>query len=352
MMERIDASSIIARSMVKQPVKASSKPSGQLGTEVNRSGELEVFVLVAELGSFSEAARKSDVSPSAVSKIVARLEARLGVQLLQRSTRHLQLTAEGRKLADNGKRVLADLSELESSVSASSKPRGVVRINASTATGQLLLLPLVPKLMQTHPELVLDLSFTDHVVDLIEARADIAIRGGSLPSSGNVARLLGHTRQVIAASPAYLERVGRPRHPDDLKKHVRIGWNYHRAVPYWPMCDKKTGERLQISIGDALRVNDGEAMRNLAVQGAGLARLSLYHAWDDLRAGRLEVVLEDFNANDLEPIHALYVGKPGHLPLRTRAVLDFLKEHVDLSHAESVPADFLKLHKHRISANQ
>lgn len=330
--------------MTHKPAVSTASPSaGQLGTEVNRSGELEVFVLVAELGSFSEAARKSDVSPSAVSKIVARLEARLGVQLLQRSTRQLQLTAEGQKLADNGKRVLADLSELESSVSVNmSNPRGVVRINASTSTGQLLLTPLVPKLMETYPELVLDLSFTDHVVDLIEARADIAIRWGRLPSSNNVARLLGRTRQVILGAPSYLERMGRPRHPDDLKKHVRIGWNYPRSIPHWPMCDKKTGERLQIGMGESLRVNDGEAMRNLTVQGAGLSRLSLYHAWDDLQAGRLEIVLEDFNSNDLEPIHALYVGKPGHLPLRTRAVLDFLKEHVDLSHAESVPKAFLK----------
>ena len=318
--------------------------SGQLGTEINRSGELEVFVRVAELGSFSEAARRSDVSPSAISKIVARLEARLGVQLLQRSTRHLQLTPEGRKLADNGKRVLADLSELETSVTARSIPSGVVRINASTATGQRLLIPLVPLLMQTYPELRIDLSFTDFVVDLIEARADIAIRWGSLPSSDNVARLLGRTRQLIVGSPEYLDRIGRPRHPDDLERFVRIGWNYPRAVPHWPLCDKKRKghERIHVSMGEVLRVNDGEAMRNLALHGAGLARLSLYHAWEDLQAGRLEAVLEDYNAGDLEPIHALYVGKPGHLPLRTRAVLDFLKEHVDLRHAEKVPKEFLK----------
>ena len=327
-------------------MKTASSPSSQLGTDVNRSGELEVFVLVADLGSFSEAARKRDVSPSAVSKIVARLEARLGVQLLQRSTRHLQLTAEGQKFYDNGKRVLADLNELEALVTARNKPSGVVRINASTATGQRLLIPLVPKLMETYPDLVLDLSFTDHVVDLIEARADIAIRWGRLPSSDNVARLLGHTRQLIVGAPEYLTRMGRPKRPEDLERFVRIGWNYPRAVPHWPLCDKKQKtedkRKIHISMGQTLRVNDGEAMRHLAIQGAGLARLSLYHAWDDLKAGRLEAVLEDYNAGDLEPIHALYVGKPGHLPLRTRAVLDFLKEHVDLKHAESVPKEFLK----------
>ena len=309
--------------------------------DVNRSGELEVFVLVAELGSFSQAARKRGVSPSAVSKIIARLESRLGVQLLQRSTRHLQLTAEGLKLYEVGTQVLADLNELETSVAARSNPSGVVRINASTATGQRLLIPLVPLLMQTYPDIVLDLSFTDQVVDLIEARADVAIRWGRLPSSDNIARLLGFTRQLIVGAPAYLEQHGRPRHPDDLQRFMRIGWNYTRSVPHWPLVDPASGKRMDVSMGDSLRVNDGEAMRNLALAGAGLARLSLYHAWDDLQAGRLEVVLEDFNPGDLEPIHALYVGKPGHLPLRTRAVLDYLKEHVDLRHAEHVPEAFL-----------
>ena len=312
----------------------SSNQAGQAGMDVNRSGELEVFVLVAELGSFSQAARKRGVSPSAVSKIIARLESRLGVQLLQRSTRHLQLTAEGLKLYEVGTQVLADLNELETSVAARSNPSGVVRINASTATGQRLLIPLVPLLMQTYPDIVLDLSFTDYVVDLIEAQADIAIRWGRLPSSDNVARLLGHTRQLIVGAPQYLDRVGRPQHPSELERFVRIGWNYARAVPHWPLLDQD-GTRISAEMGNALRVNDGEAMRILATSGAGLARLSLYHAWDDLQAGRLEAVLEDFNPGDLEPIHALYVGKPDRLPARTRAVLDFLKEHVDLSHGEA-----------------
>ncbi len=309
-------------------------------TEVNRAGELEVFVLVVEQGSFSAAARRLGMSPSAVSKIIARLESRLGVQLLQRSTRQLQLTAEGSQFYENGKPVLADLADLELSVTTRSKPRGVVRINTSTATGDRLLIPYVPALMAEFPELILDLTFIDRVVDLIEARADIAIRWGRLPSSDNIARLLGHTRQFVAASPDYFARHGRPEHPDDLKKHICIGWNYPRAVPHWPFV--VNGEVIGVNPGDQLRVNDGEALRKLAVQGAGLARLSLYHAWEDLRAGNLEIVLEDFNPGDLEPVHALYVGKPGQLPTRTRAVLDFLKEHVDLEYAEKEPKQFLK----------
>ncbi len=303
--------------------------------EINRSGELEVFVQVAEKGSFSAAARQLGVSPSAISKIVARLEARLGTQLLLRSTRKVQLTPEGCQLYERGQRVLADLNEVEMVAAARSAPKGVVRINSSTSTGQMLLAPLVAPLMQTYPGLVLDLSFTDQVVDLMEAQADIAIRWGKLPSSDVVARLLGHTRQVIVAAPDYLARHGLPQHPSDLATHVRIGWNYLRVVPHWPFT--VDGQLVEVPIGEVIKVNDGDVMRKLAIQGAGLARLSLFHAWDDLAAGRLQVVLEPFNTGVLEPIHALYLGKPDRLPPRTRAVLDFLKAHVDLSHAEVMP---------------
>lgn len=305
--------------------------------EVNRSGELEAFVLVAERGSFSAAARLLGVSPSAVSKIVARLEARLNVQLLLRSTRRLQLTPEGRQLCDSGKRVLADLNEAEAAAAARSQPKGVVRINASSSTGQMLLVPLVPGLTAAYPGLRLDLSFTDQVVDLIEAQADIAIRWGELPPSDMIARLLGRTRQIIVGAPSYLRQRGWPTHPRELARHVRIGWNYQRTVPHWPFCVE--GRRVDVDIGDEIRVNDGDVMRNLAVQGAGLARLSLYHAWPDIAAGRLAVVLEPFNTGALEPIHAVYLGKPDRLPPRTRAVLDFLQAHVDLSHAEALPPE-------------
>ena len=310
-----------------------------LQLDVNRFAELNTFVQVAERGSFSAAARHLEVSPSAVSKIIARLEARLNVQLLRRSTRRLELTAEGEQMLEQGRQLLADWLALERSVATHGQPQGWVRINASTATGQCLLVPLVAGLMQTYPGLQLDLSFTDQVVDLIEARADIAIRWGELPSSDMVARRLGRTRQIIVAAPAYLQRQGRPVHPSQLDSHVRIGWNYPRAVPHWPF--SVDGQPHTSAMGEVLRVNDGEAMRTLVLAGAGLARLSLYHAWADLQAGRMQVVLEDFNAGELTPIHAVYLGKPGQLPPRTRAVLDYLQQNVDLSYAETCPAKFI-----------
>lgn len=315
-------------------------PSAPRGPEppalpVNRVAELETLVLVAERGSLSAAARHLGVSPSAVSKTMSRLEARLGVQLLQRSTRRVHLTPEGTRLYERGKCLLADLNELESDVATHATPQGTVRISASTATGYVLLLPLLPRLLQQYPGLNVDLHFSDQVVDLAEAGIDIAIRWGHLPSSDVVARLLGHTRQIVVASPDYLARRGEPRHPDALQGHVRLGWSFPRAMPNWPFVVE--GRRIEVEIGQVVRVNDGDAMRRLVLHGAGLARLSLYHAWDDLAAGRIVPVLEAFNTGELEPIHAVYLGRPDRLPPRTRAVLDFLQAHVDLRHAESMP---------------
>ncbi|MDX3906978.1 MAG: LysR family transcriptional regulator [Pigmentiphaga sp.] len=321
--------------MIRAALRSGQAQTGLPGADVNRSGELEVFVLVAERGSLSAAARRLGVSPSAVSKIMSRLEARLGVQLLQRSTRRLQLTAEGAQFYERGKRVLADLDEVELAVAGQGEPRGRVRISASSSTGQKLLVPLVCRLLERHPGLSLDLYFTDYVVDLVEAGVDIAIRWGRLPSSDVVARLLGRTGQVIVGSPAYLAARGVPRHPDELAAHVRLGWNYPREVPDWPF--EVDGRRVHVDIGQVIRLNDGEVMRKLALQGAGLARLSVYHAWEDLRAGNLVPVLEPYNTGELEPIHAVYLGRPDRLPPRTRAVLDFLQAEVDLRYAERPP---------------
>lgn len=321
------------------PVHPPRPPATALFADSHRLSELQALALVAECGSLTAAARQLGVSPSAVSKTMSRLEARLGVQLLLRSTRRVQLTREGCQLYERSKQLLADLDEIEAAVAAHSTPRGLVRISASSSAGQRLLVPLVRPLLAAYPQLQLELHCTDQVVDLVNNGVDIALRWGSLPPSDMVARLLGHTRQIIAASPAYLARAGTPRHPDDLAQHLRLGWTYERAIAHWPFVAQ--GRSMEVEIGEVLRVNDGDVMRNLAVQGVGLARLSLYHVWQELQCGSLVAVLEDFSAGELEPIHAVYMGKPGRLPPRTRAVLDFMQAHVDLADAQqAVPRQF------------
>ena len=133
---------------------------------------------------------------------------------------------------------------------------------------------------------------------------------------------------MIVGSPTYLARRGTPRTPDDLMRHDRLGTNYRRNVPHWPL--KVDGRVAEVPIAGGVRASDGEALRTLLLHGVGLARMSVYHVQPDIAAGRLVPVLEDFNPRELEPIHAVYLGKPGRLPARVRAVLDFLAAEVRL----------------------
>jgi DNA-binding transcriptional LysR family regulator len=294
--------------------------------DVNRSGEMEVFVQVVERGGFSAAARTLLMTPSAVSKLVARLETRLGTHLVHRSTRKLQLSAEGQQFYERCVRVLADIDDAERSASAKAAPRGRITINTSFAFGTEVLIPLVPRLIEQHPQLALDIALTDRVVDLMDERADIAIRWGPLPSSDLIARRLGETAQAIVGSPAYFARHGKPRTPRDLESHCRLDFTYRRRVPDWPLW--VDGRAIDVPVAARVRAGDGETLRQLALAGAGLARLSTYHVQADLDAGLLVPVLEKYNPHDVAPIHAVYLGKVERLPSRVRAVLDFLVEHV------------------------
>jgi DNA-binding transcriptional LysR family regulator len=294
--------------------------------DVNRFGEMEVFVRSVELAGFSAAARALQMTPSAVSKLVARLEARLGVRLLNRSTRKLQLTAEGSAFHDRSVRLLADLAEAERGTAANDTPRGRLSVNANVPFGEAALLPLVPAFLERYPEITLDIVLTDEVIDLIEHRTDVAVRAGPLKSSSLVARRLGATRKAILASPAYLARRGVPRTPADLAQHNCLGFNRTRTLNGWPLLD---GGRLVTlpAVGNT-QISDGASLQRLAVAGVGLARLALFHARDDIAAGRLVPVLEDCNPGDEEEIHAVFLGHGGWLPARVRAFLDFLVEHV------------------------
>jgi DNA-binding transcriptional LysR family regulator len=290
--------------------------------DVNRSGEMEAFVQVVESGGFSSAARLLGMTPSAVSKLVARLELRLGIQLVHRSTRKLQLTPEGTEFYERSTRVLADMDEAERCAAAGAAPRGRVSINASVSFGHHKLVPLVPRLLEQHPQITLDIALTDRIVDLMDERADIAIRWGQLPASDLVARRLGETSQAILAAPSYLDKYGTPRTPQELEAHSQLGWTFLRSSPDWPF--RIDGRTVSMPVAGPVRAGDGETLRQLAIAGAGVARLSLYHTQHDIDAGRLVPLLQEFNPGEAEPIHAVYIGKAGTLPARVRAVLDFL----------------------------
>jgi DNA-binding transcriptional LysR family regulator len=295
--------------------------------EINRSGELEVFVRVIESGGFSAAARAFGMTPSAVSKLIARLEQRLGTRLVNRSTRQLQLTPEGCAFYERGVRILSDLEEAERCASENTLPRGRLRVNANVPFGHHFLLPLAPAFLALHPDVTLDIVLTDEVIDILEQRTDVAVRAGPLKSSNLVARKLGETRMLIVGAPAYLARHGTPVTPEQLLAHNRLGANYARASSGWPL--RHAGEDIVVPVSGNAQASDGEALRQLALAGLGLARMAAFQVQRDIADGRLLPVLEDCNPGDIEDIHAVYVGQGGYMPLRVRAFLDFLVAHVD-----------------------
>lgn len=297
--------------------------------DLNRSGEMEVFTRVVELGGLSAAARSLRMTPSAVSKLLSRLEARLGARLINRSTRSLQLTAEGQAFHDRALRVLADIDEAERSVASVATPRGRVRVNSNVPFGLHHLIPLVPKFTARYPEVILDLVLTDQVVNLMDERADVAIRVGPMPASQLMARKLGESPMAVVASPDYLARRGTPRTLDDLADHDLISFNFARHCDGWPFT-MSDGRRISRPAVGTATAGDGETSRNLVLAGQGIARLSLFHIGPDLAAGRMVEVLKAFNPGDVEEIRAVYVGHGGRLPSRVRVFLDFLTENVRL----------------------
>jgi DNA-binding transcriptional LysR family regulator len=292
--------------------------------DINRSGEMEVFVRVVDLGGFSAAARDFAMTPSAVSKLVTRLETRLNARLLNRSTRKLQLTPEGCRYYEHGVQVLANLDEAERAAAAADSPSGRIRVSTNVPFGRHMLLPVLPDFIAQFPDVSLDLSLTDHVVDLLDDRTDVAVRAGPLKSSALMARKLGTVKMHVAAAPAYLKRKGAPKHPDDLAGHNLLGANYVRASGGWPF--SVDGVDRTIKPVGSIQASDGEALRELALAGAGLARLADFQVRSDFARGALVPVLARFTASDSEEVHAIFLGQGGHMPARVRVFLDFLAE--------------------------
>jgi DNA-binding transcriptional LysR family regulator len=291
----------------------------------NRAGEMEVFALAAELKSFSAAGRKLKLSPSAVSKLVTRLEDRLGTRLVVRSTRMLQLTPEGETYLARAQRILAEIADTEEIVSGGGRtlPRGPLSINASVGFGERYILPLTCEFQQLFPDVQLDITLTDDIVDLIRERVDIAIRHGPMRNSSLMARKLGESRQVVIASPGYIERHGVPKTPAELIHHNCINFNFRRAVEGWPFRDPKTGKRELLPVSGSLKASSGSIIRQFCLDHLGIGRVGRFHVEPDIVAGRLVPVLEDFNPEDIEEIHAVYAGHE-HLALRIRTYIDFL----------------------------
>ena len=288
----------------------------------NRFGDIETFLAVANGGSLAAAAKALRLTPSAVSRSIARLEQRLGVTLMRRTTRSLALTAEGQAYRERMSVLLADIATVEAGLGQEGRgPRGLLRINASPSIGTMGLLPILPRFTGRYPDIIVDLALSDTVVDLVEERADVAIRIGPLRDTSLRAKKLGHSRMVLVASPGYLARRGTPRGPDDLDAHDCLRFSFRRSVDSWPF--RIDGKIVQRPVHGGFFGNSGEVVRQMAVAGGGIARHGRFHVAQDLAAGRLVEVLPDFSPGDGEDIHALYAPED-RAAARVRAFLDFL----------------------------
>lgn len=282
---------------------------------------LLTFVAVIESGSFSAAAERLGQSPSGVSRSMSRLEAQLGMTLMQRTTRRQLLTEEGAWLLGRARRVLAELDDTEADIAARrSQPSGLVRVNAATPALDHLLAPLVAEFLDLYPLIRLELTSGETVVDLIEERADLAIRIGHLADSTLNARRLGDSRLHILAAPEYLRRHGQPDSAAQLAGHRLLGFNAPASLNTWPLAHAG-GEGF--AIDPAVSASSGETLRHLALSGAGIVCLANFLTHGDVCAGRLVPVLDSVTLAWTQPVWAVFY-KQGALAPRVKALVDLL----------------------------
>lgn len=285
--------------------------------------EMAVFARAVETGSFSAAARTLNLTPSAISKQVGRLEDRLGARLLNRTTRRLSLTEAGEDYYQRATRILAEIAEAERAVALSHEaPRGVLRISASIAFGQTQLVPLVREFLALYPEIRIELNLSDRLIDLVEEGVDVAIRVAALPDSSHIARKIASERRIVCAAPSYLTRFGTPRTPAELADHNCLiystisseDWQFRG--PDGPRAVKVTSNFV---------ANGGEAVRDLAIAGLGVARLATFLVGPAVQDGRLVPVLSEFEERQETAIHAVYPHRRNLSP-KVRAFVDYLAE--------------------------
>jgi DNA-binding transcriptional LysR family regulator len=279
---------------------------------------LMTFAAVIDAGSFSAAAERLGQTPSGVSRAMSRLEAQLGMTLMHRTTRRQDLTEEGAWLLARARKVLAELDVTEADIIARrSQPSGLVRVNAATPALDHLLAPLAADFLDLYPLIRLELTSGETVVDLIEERADLAIRIGQLADSTLNARRLGNSGLQILAAPAYLQRHGAPADAASLAQHRLLGFNAPASLNIWPL------QREGMAVEPAIAASSGETLRHLALAGAGIACLANFLTHADIAAGRLVPVLAQETLPWTQPVWAVFY-KQGALAPRVKALVDFL----------------------------
>lgn len=294
---------------------------------MDRFDAMAAFVAVCDANGFAAGARRLGLSPSAVTRLIGALESRLGVRLLQRTTRSLSLTDAGRGYLARARRILADMEEVEASVqNERAVPRGRLVVSAPRMFGRLHVAPQLSAFMARYPEVVSELQLNDRAVNLIDEGVDVAIRIGMLDDSSLVARRLGETRRVVVASPAYLDRHGRPQQPEDLTAHQIILFASLDALPEWHFIERD-GKEVRVRLAPRFLTNSNEAAIDHALAGGGLARVMAYQVMDSVRAGQLRVVLAEHELPPL-PVNVVYPSSR-LLSAKVRGFIDLLSSEAN-----------------------
>jgi DNA-binding transcriptional LysR family regulator len=284
--------------------------------------QISTFVEVVSKGSLSAAARAEGIAPAMIGRRLDALEARLGVKLLQRTTRKLALTNEGAAFLEDCQRILAELEDAESAVAErSARASGHLMISAPAGFGRQHVAPLLPSFLAEHRDVQCTLNLNDRVVDLIGEGVDVAIRIASLSDSNLVSVKLADNERVLVAAPAYLKRYGEPKTLADLAKHNCLAISSEGSQRGWTFRD--AGKIVTLKVTGNMGCNDGQVLHDWALAGKGLAWRSMWEVGSEIESGQLQTVLDQYSApgND---IYAVFAQRR-HLPLRIRAFVDFLR---------------------------
>jgi len=287
---------------------------------MDRIGSVAVFVEVADRRSFAEAARRLGRSPTAVTRAIGELEARLGVRLLNRTTRAVGVTEAGERFLAGARRVLADLDEIERAAAGEgTAPRGELRVTAPILFGRLHVSPIMIEFLERFPDVSVALSLIDRPVDLVEEGLDVAVRIGALAESSAIASRVGALHRIVVASPDYLARCGTPKAPAELGAHAIVAFSGMDGADRWVF--RGQGGEASVAIRPRLVVTTAEAAVDAARAGFGITRVLSYQAADDIARGSLRRLLQAHEGAEL-PVHLLYPGGR-HPPPKLRAFLDF-----------------------------
>ncbi|KJC33557.1 LysR family transcriptional regulator [Bradyrhizobium sp. LTSP885] len=293
---------------------------------MDRLDAMQAFVAVADLEGFAPAARKLGLSPSAVTRLIAALEERLGARLLQRTTRQVTLTDAGSRYLERARRILADVTEAEDAVeSERTRPEGRLVISAPFGFGRLHVSPVVSAYLKRYPDVGVDLRLSDRRINLVEDGVDLAVRIGHLPDSTLVARHVGEMRRIVVASSGYLKRRGEPKRPADLATHDTIQFGAMTAAPDWRFVED--GREVRIAPSPRFTSNSSDAAIQYAEQDGGLTQLMAYQAAESLKAQRVQIVLAEFERPAV-PIHVVY-PTTRLLSAKVRTFIDLVTEITD-----------------------